>query len=185
MGVYFSNASLIGFIWYSCRPSWHLALVVLVISLGLGLMVKGETQFNAMGFVLVMTASTLSGLRWTITQVLLQGDGSEGHGIQPGWCFQRYQTYWLRFAYFEEESKVWPASSIALTCGNKMHFSGVLVRYLCRSYILCRRGDGWTCGGDAPHNARYPLFLPCWACRLLIQVCWDYLAHSSDTYLTG
>ena len=67
---------------FCCRPSWHLALVVLVISTGLALMVKGETQFDALGFVVVMTASMLSGLRWTITQVLLQGDGSSGHGDQ-------------------------------------------------------------------------------------------------------
>lgn len=50
-----------------------------VISLGLVLLVKGETQFDALGFVLVMSASMLSGLRWTITQVLLQG-GADGHG---------------------------------------------------------------------------------------------------------
>ena len=60
------------------RPSWSLALVVLVISLGLGLLVAGETEFNLAGFVIVMVASALSGLRWTITQVLLQG--SEAHG---------------------------------------------------------------------------------------------------------
>ncbi len=46
-------------------------------------MVKGETNFDALGFVVVMTASMLSGLRWTITQVLLQGDGSDGHGNIP------------------------------------------------------------------------------------------------------
>lgn len=62
------------------RPSWHLATVVGVISLGLVLLVKGETSFNLLGFVLVMTASMLSGLRWTITQVLLQGTGADGHG---------------------------------------------------------------------------------------------------------
>ena len=60
------------------RPSWSLAAVVLVISLGLGLLVAGETEFNLAGFVIVMVASALSGLRWTITQVLLQG--SEAHG---------------------------------------------------------------------------------------------------------
>lgn len=43
-------------------------------------MVKGETQFNALGFMIVMTASMLSGLRWTITQVLLQGSGGDAHG---------------------------------------------------------------------------------------------------------
>lgn len=42
------------------------------------MLVAGETQFNLIGFVLVMTASMLSGLRWTITQVLLQGTDSHG-----------------------------------------------------------------------------------------------------------
>ena len=38
-----------------------------------------------LGFVVVMTASMLSGLRWTITQVLLQGTpGSSGHGASGG-----------------------------------------------------------------------------------------------------
>lgn len=65
-----------------CRPSWSLAGVVAVISLGLTLLVAGETQFNFVGFVLVMLASMLSGLRWTITQVLLQG--TDHHGEWSG-----------------------------------------------------------------------------------------------------
>jgi hypothetical protein len=64
------------------RPSWSLALVVLVISLGLALLVAGETEFNLAGFVIVMVASALSGLRWTITQVLLQGSEAHGTGAQ-------------------------------------------------------------------------------------------------------
>ena len=63
------------------RPSWSLAVVVLVISMGLGLLVAGETEFNLAGFVIVMVASALSGLRWTITQVLLQGDAK--HSSAP------------------------------------------------------------------------------------------------------
>ena len=52
-----------------------------MISPGLGLLVAGETEFDLAGFVMVMVASALSGLRWTITQVLLQG--SEAHGAAP------------------------------------------------------------------------------------------------------
>jgi solute carrier family 35 protein C2 len=63
-----------------CRPSWNLALVVVIISFGLGLLVAGETDFNLAGFVIVMVASALSGLRWTITQVLLQGNDAHGTG---------------------------------------------------------------------------------------------------------
>ena len=50
------------------------------------MLVAGETQFNLIGFVLVMTASMLSGLRWTITQVLLQG--TDAHGKQRSLLFQ-------------------------------------------------------------------------------------------------
>ena len=55
-----------------------------IISCGLLLMVYGETRFNLLGFIIVMVASMLSGLRWTITQVLLQGTGSGGHGASGG-----------------------------------------------------------------------------------------------------
>ena len=60
------------------RPSWGLAGVVAVITFGLLLLVAGETRFDLVGFILVMSAAALSGLRWTITQVLLQG--SKHHG---------------------------------------------------------------------------------------------------------
>lgn len=51
-----------------------------IISCGLLLLVYGESHFSLLGFMVVMTASMLSGLRWTITQVLLQGSpGSSGH----------------------------------------------------------------------------------------------------------
>ena len=60
------------------RPSWSLAGVVLVICAGLLLLVAGETRFDLVGFLVVMGASMLAGFRWTITQVLLQGD-AKGH----------------------------------------------------------------------------------------------------------
>ncbi|DBA91746.1 hypothetical protein WJX77_007198 [Trebouxia sp. C0004] len=73
------------FIWGIEKPSWSLAGIVGIISCGLLLLVYGESHFNLLGFVVVMTASMLSGLRWTITQVLLQGTpGSSGHGASGG-----------------------------------------------------------------------------------------------------
>ncbi|KAK9915304.1 hypothetical protein WJX75_007302 [Coccomyxa subellipsoidea] len=72
------------FLWGIERPSWNLALVVVIISFGLGLLVAGETDFNLAGFVIVMVASALSGLRWTITQVLLQGNDAHGTGASGG-----------------------------------------------------------------------------------------------------
>ena len=58
------------------RMSWRLAGVIAVISLGLFLLVEGEDEgeFSWAGFFMVMSASALAGLRWAITQVLLQGD---------------------------------------------------------------------------------------------------------------
>jgi solute carrier family 35 protein C2 len=46
---------------------------VAVIVSGLVLLVQGETKFNTTGFLLVMSASCMSGLRFTLTQVLLHG----------------------------------------------------------------------------------------------------------------
>lgn len=65
--------------WGIEKPSWSLAAVVSVISAGLLLLVYGETKFHLVGFILVMTAAMLAGLRWTITQVLLQDSGGS-HG---------------------------------------------------------------------------------------------------------
>lgn len=58
----------------ACRPSWSLAGVVAVIVSGLLLLVRGEADFDTTGFVLVMSASCMSGLRFTLTQVLLHGN---------------------------------------------------------------------------------------------------------------
>ena len=58
---------------------------MLTITAGLLLLVAGETRFDLTGFVLVMTAAMLAGLRWTITQVLLQGDPSKAHGEGRAW----------------------------------------------------------------------------------------------------
>lgn len=55
-------------------PSWSLAGVVAVIVSGLLLLVRGEADFDTTGFVLVMSASCMSGLRFTLTQVLLHGN---------------------------------------------------------------------------------------------------------------
>ncbi|GLC42101.1 hypothetical protein PLESTB_000630800 [Pleodorina starrii] len=64
------------FVWGIEKPSIELLGVVVVIVAGLGLLVRGETKFHMLGFGLVMTASCLSGLRFTLTQVLLHGHQS-------------------------------------------------------------------------------------------------------------
>ncbi|BFZ19512.1 hypothetical protein BsWGS_22551 [Bradybaena similaris] len=53
---------------------WSLVAVVLFIFTGLFLFTFHSTQFELIGFSLVMTASVLSGLRWTLAQILLQRD---------------------------------------------------------------------------------------------------------------
>uniref|UniRef100_A0A8C0I7I2 Solute carrier family 35 member C2 n=1 Tax=Bubo bubo TaxID=30461 RepID=A0A8C0I7I2_BUBBB len=49
-----------------------LLLVVLLIAGGLFMFTYKSTQFNAQGFVLVLCASFLGGIRWTLTQILMQ-----------------------------------------------------------------------------------------------------------------
>ncbi|XP_075577150.1 solute carrier family 35 member C2 isoform X2 [Pelecanus crispus] len=49
-----------------------LLLVVLLIAGGLFMFTYKSTQFNAQGFMLVLCASFLGGIRWTLTQILMQ-----------------------------------------------------------------------------------------------------------------
>lgn len=52
------------------RPA--LILVVLLISGGLFMFTFKSTQFDTRGFILVLAASCLGGIRWTLTQILMQ-----------------------------------------------------------------------------------------------------------------
>ncbi|XP_069099592.1 solute carrier family 35 member C2 isoform X2 [Pleurodeles waltl] len=49
-----------------------LILVVVLIAGGLFMFTYESTQFNVEGFVLVLLASFLGGIRWTLTQILMQ-----------------------------------------------------------------------------------------------------------------
>jgi len=53
---------------------WNFSLVaiILLIASGLFLFTFESTAFNAEGFILALTASALSGLRWTLAQILTQ-----------------------------------------------------------------------------------------------------------------
>ncbi|EME81354.1 uncharacterized protein MYCFIDRAFT_155540 [Pseudocercospora fijiensis CIRAD86] len=62
---------LFAFIFRLESPTWKLCAVILSMTIGVILMVSGEATFNALGFILVMTASLCSGLRWSLTQILL------------------------------------------------------------------------------------------------------------------
>ena len=54
------------------RITWPLLLVVAVIASGEFLTVIGETEFDTIGFVLCLSASCLSGARWTLVQLKIQ-----------------------------------------------------------------------------------------------------------------
>ncbi|XP_060089487.1 solute carrier family 35 member C2 [Heteronotia binoei] len=56
------------------EPRAALVLVVLLVAGGLFLFTYRATQFEAEGFLLVLGASFLGGIRWTLTQMLLQKD---------------------------------------------------------------------------------------------------------------
>ncbi|KAI7817951.1 triose-phosphate transporter family-domain-containing protein [Gamsiella multidivaricata] len=56
------------------KPRMSLILIIGVIVIGVILTVAGETQFDMTGFILVLFAAVMSGLRWSLTQMLLQKD---------------------------------------------------------------------------------------------------------------
>lgn len=51
---------------------WTLVVVVLCIFSGLFMFTYHSTQFNLEGFALVMSASVLAGMRWTLAQLVMQ-----------------------------------------------------------------------------------------------------------------
>lgn len=52
-------------------PSIKLIIIILCMTVGVLMMVAGETAFSAAGFALAISASFFSGLRWALTQILL------------------------------------------------------------------------------------------------------------------
>lgn len=53
------------------KPSWKLGGIIATMTIGVIMMVAGETAFDALGFILVMSAAFSSGFRWSLTQILL------------------------------------------------------------------------------------------------------------------
>jgi len=52
-------------------PSIKLILIIAAMTIGVVMMVAGEVDFSALGFVLVIAAAFFSGFRWAVTQILL------------------------------------------------------------------------------------------------------------------
>ncbi|KAI8824505.1 triose-phosphate transporter family-domain-containing protein [Fimicolochytrium jonesii] len=63
---------LFAFLFKLERPTWSLSAVIAVICLGVLLMVVNEGQFRWVGYLEVQTATVMSGLRWALTQILLE-----------------------------------------------------------------------------------------------------------------
>lgn len=53
------------------QPSVKLILIILSMTMGVVMMVFGETAFQLTGFMLAISASFFSGFRWALTQILL------------------------------------------------------------------------------------------------------------------
>lgn len=67
---------LFAFLFKLEAPRSSLVLVIAIITVGVVLMVATETRFVLEGFVLVVTASAMGGLRWALTQILLKENPS-------------------------------------------------------------------------------------------------------------
>ncbi|KAI8453688.1 triose-phosphate transporter family-domain-containing protein [Phakopsora pachyrhizi] len=53
------------------KPTYKLTGIILLITAGVILMVSSETKFEFLGMVQVLSASCMGGLRWSLTQILL------------------------------------------------------------------------------------------------------------------
>lgn len=62
---------LFAFLFRLESPSVKLIIIIATMTIGVVMMVAGETAFNALGFALVIASAFFSGFRWGLTQILL------------------------------------------------------------------------------------------------------------------
>jgi solute carrier family 35 protein C2 len=62
---------LFAFLFRLETPSFKLIIIIATMTIGVVMMVAGETAFNALGFALVIASAFFSGFRWGLTQILL------------------------------------------------------------------------------------------------------------------
>lgn len=62
---------LFAFLFRLETPSVKLIVIIATMTVGVVMMVAGETAFNALGFALVIASAFFSGFRWGLTQILL------------------------------------------------------------------------------------------------------------------
>ena len=63
--------------------SWRLAAIIFIMTIGVLMMVFGETHFSILGFLCVLGASCCSGLRWAATKLLLLNDNDDSSEPLP------------------------------------------------------------------------------------------------------
>ncbi|KAI8049946.1 triose-phosphate transporter family-domain-containing protein [Syncephalis plumigaleata] len=64
------------------KPRMSLIVVISIISIGVLMMVADETDFELTGFIQVMLAALMGGLRWSLTQMLLRHGGAPAASSQ-------------------------------------------------------------------------------------------------------
>ncbi|MCJ1395982.1 Triose-phosphate Transporter [Xylographa bjoerkii] len=62
---------LFAFVFHLETPSIKLILIIATMTIGVIMMVAGETAFNVLGFILIISSAFFSGFRWALTQILL------------------------------------------------------------------------------------------------------------------
>jgi solute carrier family 35 protein C2 len=62
---------LFAFVFQLEQPSWRLVGIIATMTVGVILMVAGEVEFSAIGFILIISSAFSSGFRWALTQILL------------------------------------------------------------------------------------------------------------------
>ncbi|KAL8651063.1 MAG: hypothetical protein Q9210_003469 [Variospora velana] len=62
---------LFAFLFHLEQPSIKLIFIIAMMTVGVIMMVAGETEFSPLGFFLIISASFFSGFRWALTQILL------------------------------------------------------------------------------------------------------------------
>ena len=62
---------IFAFIFRLEKPSVKLSAIIATMTIGVVMMVAGETKFSALGFILVISSAFFSGFRWSLTQILL------------------------------------------------------------------------------------------------------------------
>nr|KAF6472496.1 solute carrier family 35 member C2 [Molossus molossus] len=95
-----------------------LVLVVLLIAGGLFMFTYKSTQFNMEGFALVLGASFIGGIRWTLTQILLQKAELGEEGPAPAGWRRAGQARWLTRVTILQGSRIpsTPCSTCSRSC---------------------------------------------------------------------